>query len=149
MKLKPPSDRPAYALLKAKDIMRSPVLAATPQAVLRDVAIQLVSHEFSGMPIGGRDGQVLGVVTESDILRALIEGRRLASLTATEVTTGPPIAVDADTPVHDVMRKLEDYRIVRVPVTEKEVLIGIISRRDVIKAVVEPEFVAWGRSRHT
>jgi len=48
--------------------------------------------------------------------------------------------------IEEVMKKLEDYRIVRVPVTEGEVLAWIISRRDIIKAVLEPEFMAFGES---
>jgi CBS domain-containing protein len=130
--------------ITAKDIMEKPVLAATPQASLRDVATQLVTNEFSGMPVAASDGRVVGVVTESDIVRVLIEGKRLENLTAGEVMTGPPITVDVDTPIGDVMKKLEDNRIVRVPVTSQDRLVGIIARRDVIRAILEPEFMAFG-----
>ena len=128
----------------AKDIMEKPVLAATPLASLRDVATQLVTNEFSGMPVAASDGRVVGVVTESDIVRALIEGKRLENLTAGEVMTGPPITVDVDAPIEEVMKKLEENRIVRVPVTNQDKLVGIIARRDVIRAILEPEFIAFG-----
>jgi len=126
--------------------MQKPVLAATPQASLRDVATQLVTNEFSGMPVAASDGRVVGVVTESDIVRALIEGKRLENLTAGEVMTGPPITVDVDTAIEEVMKKLEENRIVRVPVTNQDRLVGIIARRDVIRVVLEPEFIAFGDS---
>ena len=135
---------PARTSVTAGDIMEKPVLAATPLASLRDVAIQLVTNEFSGMPVAGPDGRVVGVVTESDIVRILIEGKRLENLTAGEVMTGPAITVDVGTPVEEVMKKLEDNRIVRVPVTEENKLVGIISRRDVIRIILEPEFIAFG-----
>lgn len=128
----------------AKDIMEGPVLAATPLASLRDVATQLVTNEFSGMPVAAADGKVVGVVTESDIVRTLIEGKHLENLTAGEVMTSPAITVDVDTALEEVMKKLEDNRIVRVPVTNQGRLVGIISRRDVIRAVLEPEFIAFG-----
>ena len=128
----------------AKDIMEKPVLAATPLASLRDVATQLVTNEFSGMPVAASDGRVVGVVTESDIVRILIEGKRLENLTAGEVMTGPPITVDVDAPIEDVMKKLEETRIVRVPVTNQGKLVGIIARRDVIRAILKPEFIAFG-----
>jgi CBS domain-containing protein len=130
--------------ITAKDIMEKPVLAATPQASLRDVATQLVTNEFSGMPVAASDGRVVGVVTESDIVRALIEGKHLENLTAGEVMTGPPITVDVATPIEEVMKKLEENRIVRVPVTNQDRLVGIIARRDVIRAILEPEFIAFG-----
>jgi CBS domain-containing protein len=128
----------------AKDIMQSPAIAATPLATLRDVATQLVSNEFSGMPVAASDGRVIGVITESDIVRTLIEGKRLENLTAGEVMTGPPITVDVETEIEQVMKSLEDNRIVRVPVTDQDKLVGIISRRDVIRAILEPEFIAFG-----
>jgi CBS domain-containing protein len=128
----------------AKDIMQSPVIAATPLASLRDLASQLVSNEISGMPVAASDGRVVGVITESDIVRTLIEGKRLENLTAGEVMTGPPITVDVGTEIEQVMKSLEDNRIVRVPVTDQDKLVGIISRRDVIRAILEPEFIAFG-----
>jgi CBS domain-containing protein len=130
--------------LAAKDIMQHSVLAATPRASLRDVASQLVTNEISGMPVAADDGRVIGVITEADIVRALLEGKRLENLTASDVMTGPPITVDQNTSLEDVMKSMEDYRIVRVPVTNDNKLIGIIARRDVIKAILEPEFIAFG-----
>ena len=130
--------------LTAKDIMEQSVLAATPRASLRDVASQLVTNQISGMPVAADDGRVIGVITEADIIRALLEGKRIENLTASDVMTGPPITVDQNTSLEDVMKSLEDNRIVRVPVTNDNILIGIIARRDVIKAVLEPEFLTFG-----
>jgi CBS domain-containing protein len=130
--------------LTAKDVMQKPVLAATPRASLRDVASQLVTNEFSGLPVAAPDGRVVGVVTEADVLRSLLEGKKLENLAASDVMTGPPITVSVDTPLDDVMRILEDHRILRVPVTSQDKLIGIISRSDVIRAILEPEFMAFG-----
>jgi CBS domain-containing protein len=128
----------------AKDIMQSPVLAATPLASLRDVATQLVTNEFSGMPVAAPDGRVVAVITESDVVRTLIGGKRLENLTAGEVMTGPTITVNVDTSIEDVMKSVEDNRIIRVPVTDHDKLVGIISRRDAIRAILEPEFIAFG-----
>jgi CBS domain-containing protein len=130
--------------LRARDIMQGPVLAATPRASLRDIATQLVMNRFTGMPVAAPDGRVVGVVTEADMVRALLQGKRLETLTATDVMTGPAITVDADASFEEVMKSLEEYRIVRVPVTAEGKLVGIISRRDVIRAILEPEFIAFG-----
>lgn len=130
--------------LTAKDIMEQSVLAATPRASLRDVASQLVTNQISGMPVAADDGRVIGVITEADIVRVLLEGKWLENLTASDVMTGPPITVDQNASLEDVMKSLEDNRIVRVPVTNDNILIGIIARRDVIKAVLEPEFLTFG-----
>ena len=134
----------APSILTAKDVMQSPAVAATPLASLRDVAVQLVKNGFSGMPVAAEDGKVIGVVTESDIVRALIQGHRLEYLTARDALSSPPITVDAEAPIETVMEKLAENRIMRVPVTNRGKLVGIISRRDVIRAILEPEFIAFG-----
>ncbi len=128
----------------AQDLMQQPVIAATPRASLRDVATQLVMNRISGMPVADVDGRVIGVITEADIIRALSEGKRLENLTASSVMTGPPITVNMETPVAEVMKRLEEHRIVRLPVTSQEKLVGIVARRDVIRAALEPEFLAFG-----
>lgn len=128
----------------ARDYMERSTIAATPLASLRDLASQLLNNDFSGMPVAGPDGRVVGIVTESDIVRAMLDGKRLEDLTVGDVMTSPAISVDVDAPIEDVMKKLVGNRIVRMPVTSKDKLVGIISRRDIIRATLEREFIAFG-----
>ena len=125
--------------MKAFEIMHKPVLATTPRASVRDIAAQIVLNGISGMPVAERGGAVLGVITEADVLGALRNGKKLEKLTAEEIMSDDPVTVDAETPVEKVIQLLNEEGIVRVPVTEKGKLVGIISRGDVIKAVLEPE----------
>lgn len=138
-----PALKPTTLPVTAKEIMQSPVIAATPRASLRDLAARLVTNEFSGMPVADLDGRVIGVITEADIIRALLEGKRLENLTAGEVMTGPAVTVDVKTPLEEVMKSLQEHRIVRVPVTAEGKLVGIIARRDLIRALIEPEFMVF------
>lgn len=138
-----PAPKPAAIPVTAKEIMQTPVVAATPQASLRDLAARLVTNEFSGMPVADFDGRVIGVITEADIIRALFEGKRLENLTAGQVMTGPALTVDANAPLEDVMKCLVEHKIVRVPVTAEGKLVGIIARRDLIRAHIEPEFMVF------
>ena len=133
----------ATTVLTAGQIMQKPVLATTMRASARDVAAQLVRNEFSGMPVAERDGTLMGVVTEADILRVLGEGKALETLTAGDIMTEKPSTVDVEAPVTEVIQILQEHRILRVPVTERGRLVGIISRSDIIRAVLEPEFMAF------
>ncbi len=128
---------------KARQIMQRPVFATTTRASVRDIASQLVSNGFSGMPVAERDGTVVGVITEADILRALVDGRQLETLTAESIMTPTPTTVDVDSPMDQVMKLLQEHHILRVPVTDRGKLVGIISRSDIIRAVLEPEFMAF------
>ena len=133
----------ATTVMTAGQIMQKPVLATTMRASARDVAAQLVRNEFSGMPVAERDGTLMGVVTEADILRVLGEGKTLETLTAGDIMTEKPATVDVEAPITEVIQILQEHRILRVPVTERGRLIGIISRSDIIRAVLEPEFMAF------
>ena len=133
----------ATTVLTAGQIMQKPVLATTMRASARDVAAQLVRNEFSGMPVAERDGTLMGVVTEADILRVLGEGKALETLTAADIMTEKPATVDLEAPLTEVIQILQEHRILRVPVTERGRLVGIISRSDIIRGVLEPEFMAF------
>jgi CBS domain-containing protein len=120
------------------------VLATTPRASVRDIAAQIVLNGISGMPVTEREGTVLGVITEADVLEALHNGKKLEKLTAEDIMSDNPVTVDTETDIEKVIQLLNEEGIVRVPVTEKGKLVGIISRGDVIKAVLEPEFMTFG-----
>ena len=126
--------------MKAADIMTTPVFAATPEASVRDVASQLVSRDLSGMPVVERHGVVLGMITEADIILALQEGKVLEDLRAQDIMATPPLTVDVATSLNAVMELLQSYLVMRVPVTDGGTLVGMITRRDCLRAVLESSF---------
>ena len=129
--------------LKAKDIMTRPVVSARKNASARDIAMQVLAGLYSGMPVTDEDGKVIGVVTEFDLLRQVAEGRELVKLTAADVMTKTPIAVDVNTSVDEILKTMMENNIVRLPVTEDGHLVGIIARCDILRAFIEPEFVTY------
>ena len=130
--------------MKASEIMQRPVLATTPQASVRDIAAQIVMNEISGMPVTEKTGEIVGVITEADILGALMDGKKLENLTAQDIMSADPITVDLDTPVNEVMKRIEENGVLRLPVISHGKVVGIISRRDIIRSVLEPEFMTFG-----
>jgi CBS domain-containing protein len=129
--------------MQARDLMNQPVLGAAKTATARDVAIQMLSGGFSGMPITERDGTLVGIVTEVDLIRALRVGKPLETTTAVEIMTTDVIAVDVEDSAEKVMEILDSKNIVRVPVLENGQLVGIISRPDVLRAAIEPKFMSF------
>ncbi len=129
--------------MKARDLMNQPVLGAAKTATARDVVVQMLSGGFSGMPITERDGTLVGIDTEIDLIRALRAGKPLETTTAADVMTPDVIAVDVDDSVDKVMEILDSKNIVRVPVLENGQLVGIISRPDVLRAAIEPKFASF------
>ena len=122
--------------MKASEIMHEPVLATTPEASALTVATKLVLNRISGMPVTDREGTVLGVVTEEDILAALMQRESLHTLTVQDIMSKNLAAVSADTPIEIIMQTLHDEGILRVPVIDDGKLVGIISRADVLRAAL-------------
>jgi len=130
--------------LKASDIMVRPVVTATRRASARDIGLQLLTGLYSGMPIADDSGRVIGVVTEFDLLNAAKEGRDLLETPAEKImSTEGVLTADVDTPVSELVKMLTDKNIIRIPITDKGNLVGVVARCDVLKALIEPEFVTY------
>ncbi len=129
--------------MKARDIMKRPTVAAARSTMVRDAAIQMFLGGLSGMPVATRDGLLLGVITEFDVIRAIRKGRFAENTTVEEIMTKEVIAVDAEASLDEVITLMDTAHILRVPLTESGKLIGIIGRSDILRAVVEPNFMEF------
>jgi predicted transcriptional regulator len=129
--------------LKASDVMVRPVIAAKKNAQVRDVALQFLNGLYSGMPVTDQDGSVIGVITELDILGAVMAGKELVKITAGEIMTKKPATADVDTPLTDIVKIMEEKNIIRLPITADGKLVGIVARCDILATLIEPEFATY------
>lgn len=127
--------------MKARDVMNRRVTAATPHAIGRDLALQLLSGMYSGLPVVDAQGTVIGVVTEFDLLNAVREGKDLQTVKAAEIMGRPPVCVEEDETIDAVIAKMTTHHIIRVPVVRGGKLVGVIARADILSRMIEPEFV--------
>jgi CBS domain-containing protein len=124
---------------KAQGIMtKSNFIIATPKSKVSDVALAIISGEVSGIPVIDGNKKVVGVVTEFDIIRAIKKGMNIKDISTEEIMTKNPITVNEDTNINDIIDILETKHFIRVPVVDKNgKLVGIVSRRDILKGVTE------------
>ena len=143
--------------MNAADIMTSDVITVRPDTPLDQVVTLMLDGRISGIPVVDGDSLV-GIVTEGDLLRRVELGSeprpshllelvsRAAPLAAdyvrshgrmaSEVMTEDVITVDDTTPIADIARILETRRIKRVPVMRDGKLVGIVSRLNVLGALI-------------
>ncbi len=129
--------------LKASDIMVRPIVSARKNASARDIALQFLTGLYSGMPVTDDHGHVIGVVTEFNILEAVQGGKELTKTTAEEIMTREVVTAEADTPVSELITILTDKHLIRLPITAKGKLVGVVARCDVLRSLIEPEFVTY------
>ena len=145
--------------MKIKELMRENPIAVGPDTPLRDVAIILTEGGFSGLPVIGERLEVLGVVSEADILvkeqgpanrRGGVLGwlladevpdtAKLAARTAAEAMTSPAITIRPEAHVSYAARLMTENGIKRLPVVDSHgVLIGIVTRADLVRAFARPD----------
>lgn len=110
----------------ARDIMTPDVITVHPQASVQDAARHLSDYRISGMPVVDGDSQVIGMVTEADIISK-------PGATVEKIMTRRVVSVQEDTPVDEIAQILTGNRIKRVPVMAGTRLLGVVSRADIVR----------------
>lgn len=146
--------------MRARDIMTAEPITVPPDTPLEAVAALMAERHISGLPVIDANGQLVGLVTDGDLMRRLsakedkpasffaallganadqaiayarAHGRRVRDVMSTHLAT-----VTEDTTVEEVAHILESKRIRRVPVVRDGKLMGVVSRADLLRAVMAP-----------
>ena len=121
-------------MIEAKDIMKTNVLAVTKGADIYDAIRIMVANNVTGLPVIDNDRVLVGIVTEKDVLTLLynIEDRpgRVADFMTTSV-----VAFEQDQDLLAVAASLRANHFRRVPILNRGKLVGIISRKDIIRHI--------------
>jgi CBS domain-containing protein len=120
----------------ARNIMTARVTSIGPDTPLADIARIMAAGRFGGVPVVERGGKVVGFVSESDIMDALLAGRQ-SSARAADLMSTPVVTVDEFDRTDEVMRVLRERSIHHLPVVRNQRLVGIITPSDVIRFLVE------------
>lgn len=146
----------------AKDIMTREVITVKPETSVEKVASLLVENKISGIPVVNDKNEVVGVVTEKDLIVKASElkvpfyitlfdsiiflenpirfnndlKKYVASQVKDAMTTNV-LVVEEDTPVSEIVSIMQNKRINRVPVVRNGKLVGIITRNDILKSMVK------------
>ena len=114
------------------------VIGVGPEEDLGAVARTLVRHRLGAVLVRDEGGNILGIVSERDIVRALAEEEGvLDGQTAADVMTRKLFTVAPDTPIFQALEMMTDRRVRHLPVTEDGKLRGIVSIGDLVKARIE------------
>lgn len=140
--------------MRARDLMTTGVVTVGPDTSAKEAARLLVDNGFAVLPVTDADGRLLGVVAEADLLRNrllpdprdLIHGcpagradpppATVAGVMTTEVVTASPDAHAAE-----LGRLMVDRHLRAVPVVDRERLVGIVSRVDVLRTIARDDDV--------
>jgi CBS domain-containing protein len=146
----------------AKEIMTKEVISVSPEERVENVAKLLVEHKISGIPVVDADKHILGIVTEKDLMikagelkvpfyitlfdsiifldnpiRFNNNLKKYSASLVKDAMTRKVTVVDENTPVAEVVELMAGKKINRVPVVRHDKLVGIITRNDILKSLVQ------------
>jgi CBS domain-containing protein len=124
-------------MLETKDIMTRKVLCITPDTPVADAIRLLVKNKITGVPVVEDDNTLLGILSEQDVLRLFHTYEDEKDRTVNDFMTHPAVHFELDEPLLDICFCLRDNSIRRVPVTSNGKVIGVISRSDILKCILE------------
>jgi CBS domain-containing protein len=97
---------------------------------------------FGAVPVVDAKDKLLGIVSEHDLLAAMDDGHKLGAVSASEIMTCNPYSIHPEAMLPTLVHVFRASDLIRVPVVDaKDKLVGIIARRDVLRA-----YLAAGRA---
>src|SRR2546425_9683546 len=120
----------------ARNLMTERVTAVTPGTLLEAIAQTLIAEGIGGVPVVDHENRVLGFVSETDLLAALLREMD-GETTAHDIMSRPPITVDEFATADEVLTVMRERHIHHLPVVREGRLVGIISPLDVLRFFVE------------
>jgi CBS domain-containing protein len=112
----------------AKEIMTRDIITVAPDLTVRKLAMTLVKNQISGAPVAGKNGKIVGIVSEADIVAK--KGKDVKAIMSKKV-----ISVAEDTPVEEIAQLMTKHKIKRLPVMNGGKVVGIVSRADIVNAI--------------
>ncbi len=123
-------------MYRAKDVMTQDVLKLLPSTSVEEAIRLLLEHAYSGAPVVNRDGLLVGIISEYQLLEVIYDPDT-TRLPIEHIMTRNVLSVDENALLSDVASLFIVHRIRRVPVLRGGQLIGLITRRDVLRYIIE------------
>jgi CBS domain-containing protein len=136
--------------MKASDIMTLGAATIKRDASLSQALWIMIDHRISALPVLDDNHQVVGIVTEGDFMRSgalAVEEllsmeaddrtKALESRTVDEIMSRDPITINSEASIQEVVSLMERHTIRIIPVSSNGRAIGIISRVDLLRMLIE------------
>ncbi len=120
--------------VRAVDFMSTNVLTAKESETIAQIAKRLNKYRIGGLPVVNSRGNLVGLITERDIMRNVIATDKKPGRTKVKDAMNPhPTVIEKFEDLNDIAKKMKRLDITRIPVLEGKKLIGIITNRDVLE----------------
>lgn len=123
-------------MYQARDVMTSKVITVPLDATVSETIVLLLNHHISGAPVVDSKGELVGVISEFQLLETIFDPD-VCSGTVADYMTKNVISVQEETLLADVAALFTQHRIRRIPVVNNGRIVGIVSRSNLLRYVVQ------------
>ena len=131
-------------MVTARDIMTRNVVTVQGSTPIYKAVELLAELEITGMPVVDEQKSLLGIITEQDVMHLFYDESSLLcsnqdeqGKTVKDLMTSPTIYFNEHESILNICRCLKDHHFRRVPITSEGRLVGVISRQDIIRYVLQ------------
>ena len=119
-------------MIKAQDVMTKDVITVKPDTPISMVVKILAIRKITGVPVIDDERNILGLISEKDVMGLLLEEGHVEEKTAVDFMTKDLHSFGPEDSVHAICEFLLDKPFRRVPIVKEGKLLGVISRSDLI-----------------
>ena len=120
----------------AKEVMTKDVMSIKPSTSVIEAIDLLLENKISGLPVVDDDNNLIGIISEKDLLHILFRENMNVKETIDKHMSKKVSAFDEDDKVTDICEFFLDSSFSRAPIVTNGKLVGIISRRDILKCIL-------------
>ncbi|HZR47378.1 MAG TPA: CBS domain-containing protein [Candidatus Manganitrophaceae bacterium] len=122
----------------ASHLMQKDVFFLKETDSCHHLAERIVKENFGSVPVVDREGRLVGIMTEYDLLELLLDGKNLKETPVSEYMTRPAISISEEMTADQITVLLQARHLLRVPVTDRNgILIGMLARRDILAGYLD------------
>ena len=117
--------------------MSSRLVAVRPDETVQLAIARMLEDNVGAVAVCERDGTLVGIFTERDVLRLAGEGSRFGEVSVRDVMTPRPVTLSPDDEIVSAARLMGERKIRHVPIVQDGRVLGIAGIRDVLGSLVE------------
>ena len=123
-------------MLRVKDVMKTEVISVKKDDPIFDAVKLLVENNISGLPVVEDDMTLIGMLSEKDVVDLFHEYDQAEEKTVSDYMTNPAVSFEGNNALLNVCNFMQKNIFRRVPVASDGKLVGIVSIRDILNAVL-------------
>ena len=124
-------------MLTIKSIMKTNVITVRPETPIYEALDLLFKNQISGMPVVNGQNEVVGILSEKDVLRILLDDKLIVKHTVSDYMTRDVVCFTEEDSAVDICKFFIRSHVRRVPIVKDGKLVGVVSRRDIVELILE------------